>query len=115
MNNATPLIEPLFDDLPSLNLPNLPDTFLAENQQPEILDGEKFVVFFLDDEFFALPANRVAEVVRPLPVTSLPNSPEWLCGIANLRGTIISVFSLSQIFNKKSAPASLRTARRCRP
>jgi len=102
MNNATPFIEPLFDDLPSLNLPNLADPFLAENQQPEILDGEKFVVFFLDDELFAVSAERIAEIVRALDFTPLPNSPDWLYGIANLRGEIISVLNLSKICGKNS-------------
>jgi purine-binding chemotaxis protein CheW len=108
MNETTPLIEPLFDDLSSLNLPNLTDSFPA-NEKTNNSEGEKFVVFFLDDEFFAVSAEQVAEIVRPLDFTPLPNSPEWLHGIANLRGAIISVLNLSKICNKNSASDSSKS------
>jgi purine-binding chemotaxis protein CheW len=104
MNDITPFNEPLFD-LSSLNLQNLPQTF-PEHKQTENPDGEKFVVFFLDNELFAVRAAQVAEIARPLDFTPLPNSPEWLYGIANLRGEIISVLNLSKIFDK---PAVLAT------
>lgn len=104
MNNTTPNIEPMFD-LSSLDLPELTSSFFTDKQTANS-DGEKFVVFFLDDGSFAVSANQVTEVVRPLPFTPLPNSPVWLGGIANLRGEIISVLNLSQICNKQSAPAS---------
>jgi purine-binding chemotaxis protein CheW len=99
MNDITPRNEPLFD-LSALNLQNLPETFPAAGNQAENQDGEKFVVFFLGDELFAVSAAEVAEIVRPLEFTPLPNSPAWLHGIANLRGQIISVLNLSKIFNK---------------
>src|SRR5215203_3126872 len=99
INDVASSNEPLFD-LSALNLQNLPETFPAAGKQAENQDGEKFVVFFLDDELFAVSAAAVAEIVRPLEFTPLPNSPAWLLGIANLRGQIISVLNLSKIFNK---------------
>lgn len=108
MNETTPFIEPLFDDLSSLNLPDLTDS-LPKHEQPKTSDGEKFVVFFLDDELFAVPAEQVAEIVRPLDFTPLPNSPPWLYGIANLRGAIISILNLSKICGKGSASDSTKS------
>ncbi len=64
--------------------------------------GEKFIVFVLDDELFAISSKQVAEVTHPLAVTPLPNAPEWLLGIANLRGEIISVADLQKILAKNS-------------
>lgn len=90
---------------PFSDLTNLPASFPA-NEKTEISDGEKFVVFFLDDERFAVSAREVAEIVRPLEYTPLPNAPEWLHGIANLRGEIISVLNLSKIYRKNPLPAS---------
>ncbi|HEY0461507.1 MAG TPA: chemotaxis protein CheW [Pyrinomonadaceae bacterium] len=107
MNDITPRNEPLFD-LSALNLQNLPETFPAAGNQAENQDGEKFVVFFLDDELFAVSAAEVAEIVRPLEFTPLPNSPAWLHGIANLRGQIISVLNLSKIFNKPAVTAGAK-------
>jgi len=105
MNDIAPRNEPLFD-LSALNLQNLPETFPAAGKQAENQDGEKFVVFFLDDELFAVSAAEVAEIARPLEFTPLPNSPAWLHGIANLRGQIISVLNLSKIFNKPAVAAA---------
>lgn len=107
MNAAVPNIEPLFD-LSSLNLPEITDSYLFDKQM-ENLDGEKFVVFFLADELFAVSARQVTEVTRPLSFTALPKSPSWLYGIANLRGEIISVLNLSKICNKESAPLSSKS------
>ena len=108
MNDTISNVEPLFDDFTSLNLPNLTDS-LPRHEQPENSDGEKFVVFFLDDEFFAISAEQVAEIVRPLDFTPLPNSPAWLHGIANLRGTIISVLNLSKICGKTDVSNSSKS------
>ncbi len=108
MNDTISNVELLFDDLSSLNLPDLAET-IAGHEKSEISDGEKFVVFFLDDEFFAVQAREVAEIVRPLDFTPLPNSPAWLYGIANLRGEIISVLNLSKICGKTSANGSAKS------
>ena len=108
MSEITPFSKPLFDDFSPLNLPNLTDDLPAD-KQPDITDGEKFVVFFLGDELYAVEAARVAEIVRPLDFTPLPNSPDWLYGIANLRGEIISVLNLSKICGKTGAHDSSKS------
>ena len=107
MNDTVPNIEPLFD-LASLKLSDLPDSFYPD-EKTEKKDDEKFVVFFLDDELFAVAASQVAEVIRPLTFTSLPNSPAWLYGIANLRGEIVSVLNLSKLCDKKPLPFSSKS------
>ncbi len=107
LNNKIPNIEP-FVDLSSLNLSDRADSFCSD-QQTENPDDEKFIVFLLEDELFAVAARDVAEVVRELRFTSLPNSPAWLYGVANLRGAIVSVLNLSKICNKRSAPVSSKS------
>ena len=75
---------------------NLPDIYLTEQTSQPI--GEKFVVFTLGDELFAVSAQNVSEVVQPLEITALPNVPEWLFGITNLRGEIVSVINLPKLW-----------------
>ena len=108
MSEITPNIEPLIDDLSLLNLPNLTNSLPAD-KMAENSDGEKFVVFFLEDELFAVSAERVAEIVRPLDFTPLPGAPDWLHGIANLRGAIVSVLNLSKICEKQGAADSSKS------
>ena len=89
-------------DLISISeLTDILDSFFLDEQDSQI-SGEKFIVFILDEEFYAIPAKQVAEVVRPLSFTSLPNLPEWFLGIANLRGDIISIVGLKSLWNKES-------------
>lgn len=100
MDDANLKKKPIFD-LSALNLLSLPDA-LADDKQSVRQSGEKFIVFVLDDELFAISSKQVAEVTQPLAVTPLPNAPEWLVGIANLRGEIISVADLRKTLGKKS-------------
>lgn len=65
--------------------------------------GEKFIVFFLGDELFAVPARKISEVVQPLEITALPGVPEWLLGICNLRGEIVSVVNLPKLWKPEDA------------
>jgi chemotaxis signal transduction protein len=53
--------------------------------------AEKYIVFKLGDKTFAVLLQNVVEVCRCLAVTSLPNVPRWLAGIANLRGDLLAV------------------------
>ena len=79
------------------------------DQQSAPTKGEKYVIFCLGAEFFAVFSDKVVEVVQMLAVTPLPNVPEWLLGIADLRGTIVSVVSLQKLLGKTDAPIFSRT------
>jgi len=95
--NAPAQENPFSFDLPSLDLRR----FSEPASQP--LTGEKYLVFFSGDEFYAISSRKVVEVAPTLPVTVLPNAPEWLLGIANLRGEVISVLNLSILLEKKNS------------
>lgn len=76
-------------------------------EQASESNSEKFVVFCLNDELFAVPAERVVEVFHlPSSITPLPNTPEWLMGITNLRGEIVSVVDLQKFQSGKSSTLS---------
>ncbi|HLF98822.1 MAG TPA: chemotaxis protein CheW [Methylococcaceae bacterium] len=50
--------------------------------------------FALDDQRYALPAASVERVVRAVAVTSLPQAPEIVSGIVDLRGRIVPVLDI---------------------
>ena len=52
---------------------------------------ERFIGFQLGDESFYVAAAGVLQVVQPLQVAALPNSPSWLLGLAAHRGEIVAV------------------------
>jgi len=61
-------------------------------------DASQFVMFHIQDEKFALPLAEVQEIIRMPDVVRMPMSPPALEGLANLRGTVLPVISLRQVF-----------------
>jgi purine-binding chemotaxis protein CheW len=80
-----------------LELPNMSSSLPKESE------GDKYVVFHLEDKIYGINSKSVAEVAANLPITALPNSPDWLLGLANLRGDIITVIDLRKLWKKTSA------------
>jgi purine-binding chemotaxis protein CheW len=66
---------------------------------------ERFVIFKLDDTLYAFPAVNVAEIGQLLPITPLPFVPSWFLGISHLRGDILSVVGLRELWKKNTAPS----------
>lgn len=59
----------------------------------------KYIVFTLAEGKYAVPINQVMEVGEPQRVTPVPNVPNWVLGITNLRGDIISVVDCGAFLN----------------
>ncbi|MDR2175428.1 MAG: chemotaxis protein CheW [Synergistaceae bacterium] len=53
------------------------------------------LVFALGNEDFGVDVNIVREIVRVPPfITRVPNAPNYIRGVINLRGTIVPVFDM---------------------
>ena len=61
-------------------------------------DTRQYVTFYIDDGIFAVPLAEVQEIIRMPQVVQVPLSPASLEGLANLRGTVMSITSLRRIF-----------------
>ena len=67
------------------------------------MDKELQVVGFrIGRETFGLPIAIVREIVRVPEITSVPNAPDYIEGVINLRGRIIPVVDLRKRFGQKS-------------
>jgi len=60
------------------------------------------VGFRIGRETFGLPISVVREIVRVPEITSVPNVPDYVEGVINLRGRIIPVLDLRKRFGEKS-------------
>lgn len=104
MNDLAAQLPPQID-FSAFDFTNLTNSFLtAEKSSPSA--GEKYLIFFLDGEPHAVRSKQVAEAAPPLPIVKLPNAPEWLVGIANLRNEIISVVNLPVLLKKQRTTAA---------
>ncbi len=52
---------------------------------------EKYLVFQIGNESYAIPLLQVQEIRSFTPVTRVPNAPAYVLGVMNLRGNIIAV------------------------
>ena len=61
----------------------------------------QLVGFRIGPETFGLPISLVREIVRVPEITSVPNAPDYIEGVINLRGRIIPVVDLRKRFGEK--------------
>ncbi len=63
-----------------------------EDDAAELL--RELLVFGLDDSAYAVPVERVREIVRMKSLTRIPRAPEWILGVVALRGEVVEVVDL---------------------
>lgn len=54
-----------------------------------------FLVFFIGDERYALPATDVVEVLPRLPLKPIAQAPVWVAGVFSHRGQMVPVIDIS--------------------
>jgi purine-binding chemotaxis protein CheW len=79
---------------------------LSETSGRELL---QLVSFHVGGEEFGLDILRVQEIIRVQQLTRVPNSPDFVDGVMNLRGKIIPVVALRKRFGIEPAPADKQT------
>ncbi len=58
----------------------------------------RYLVFVAGKRRCACPLDAVHEIVPMRSATRLPGAPDWVCGLVNLRGALITVADLSARF-----------------
>lgn len=58
------------------------------------MDANTYVIFGLDDQFFAIPVTAVKHIIRSVQPTFLSDAPELLFGLINLSGKIVPVINI---------------------
>ncbi len=68
-------------------------------EAPPVIEGGKFLSFFLGKEEYALEILKVQEIIGLMPITPVPKMPDYIRGVLNLRGKIVPVMELRARFN----------------
>jgi purine-binding chemotaxis protein CheW len=69
----------------------------------------KYLSFTLGAEFYGLPVLKVREIIRLARITPIPQMPEYIRGVINLRGKIVPVVDLRLRFGLGDPSATERT------
>jgi purine-binding chemotaxis protein CheW len=56
--------------------------------------SQQYVTFSLDEELFGVEVTRAREILSVTPVTKVPQTPEYLLGVINLRGQVVPVIDM---------------------
>lgn len=67
-------------------------------------DTDQYLTFIMADEEYGVDILRVQEIKGWDKVTPIPNMPDYIRGVINLRGTIVPIIDLRKRFNLESIP-----------
>ena len=56
----------------------------------------KLVLFLINDEFFAVDVNEIKEVFVPESITPIPQAKNYVAGVINYRGQVITTVDLKK-------------------
>ncbi len=69
----------------------------------------KYLTFMLGHEFYGIDVLKIREIIRQSEITVVPQMPEYVRGVINLRGKIIPVLDLRLKFGLVQAETTERT------
>ncbi|MBC6400723.1 MAG: purine-binding chemotaxis protein CheW [Ekhidna sp.] len=72
------------------------DTDRADGEDDNIIN--KYCVFKAGSEEYAIPVNIIREVVKYSEPASIPQMPDYILGMANIRGNIYGLMDLACFF-----------------
>lgn len=63
----------------------------------------QYLTFKLDNEIYAMDITTVREVLDIIRITKVPQMPDFMCGVINLRGRVVPVVDLRLKFGLREA------------
>ncbi len=76
----------------------------------QIVETSQYLTFTLDEEQYAVDVAKVREVLEYTKVTRVPRMPEYMCGVINLRGSVVPVIDLRLKFGLKAVERTINTS-----
>lgn len=61
--------------------------------------NQQFVIFDLNNESFGIAITQIREIIKPVEVFKVPDTPSYIEGLINLRGKVHTVFNLRKKLN----------------
>ena len=74
-----------------------------------ITETRQYLSFKLDEEEFALDISKVKEVLDFTKITKVPQTPDFMKGVINLRGSVVPVVDLNKKFGIKDTEKTVNT------
>ena len=72
-------------------------------------ENQQYLTFKLDDEVFAVGIDKVREVLDYTSVTKVPQTPDFMRGVINLRGSVVPVVDMRLKFGMAKTEKTVNT------
>ncbi len=69
----------------------------------------KYLTFSLADEEYGVEITKIKEILGMMPITTVPQTPDFVKGVINLRGKVITVVDLRLRFGMDAVDYTERT------
>jgi len=76
----------------------------------KITEARQYLTFKMEEEIFALDVGKVREILDYTTITKVPQTPDYMKGVINLRGSVVPVVDMRLKFNM---PPEERTVDTC--
>lgn len=84
------------------------DVLNLTEQDEDTLKG-KYLIFSIGDEQYGMEIRYITEIIGIQPITQVPEMPDYVKGITNLRGKIIPIMDVRLRFHKAAREYDDRT------
>lgn len=75
------------------------------NNNMVITETRPYLTFKLDDEMFAIDVSQVREILNYMTITKMPQMPDFMKGVINLRGSVVPVIDMRKKFGLEAKEA----------
>jgi len=75
----------------------------------EVLQATQYLTFTLADEVFAVDVARVREILEISTITKVPQTPAFMQGVINLRGSVVPVIDMRLKFGMAETERTVNT------
>ena len=75
----------------------------------EIAQATQYLTFKLDEETFALDVAKVREILDFTDITKAPQTPDFMRGVINLRGSVVPVVDMRLKFGMSMTEKTVNT------
>ena len=74
-----------------------------------ISEIRQYLTFKLGDEVFGVDVAQVREILDYIKITKVPQTPDFMCGVINLRGNVVPVIDMRLKFGLEKTNTTVDT------
>lgn len=74
-----------------------------------LTEARQYLTFKLNDEVFGVDVAQVREILDYVKITKVPQTPDFMCGVINLRGSVVPVVDMNMKFGMVKTERTVNT------